>query len=63
MNAQNLYAGDLLQGIDDNIQDRFHDILRDERDAQIFENHMKNAKVIKGSMKFHVSKNGGRGNE
>ena len=58
MNTQNIYTDDLLQGTDDNIQDRFRDILRDERDAQIFENHMKNAKVITGSMKFHVSKIG-----
>ena len=62
MNTQNLYVDDLLQGTDDNIQDRLHDILRDEKYLQIFENHAKNAKAITGSMKFHVSKNGGRGN-
>ena len=58
MNTQNIYTDDLLQGTDDNIQDRLHDILRDERYAQIFESHAKNVKTITGSMKFHVSKIG-----
>ena len=58
MNTQNIYTDDLLQGTDDNIKDKLCDILRDKRCVQIFGNHMKNAKTITGSMKFHVSEIG-----
>lgn len=61
MNTQNIYTDDLLQAQDDNIQDLLHDILRDERYTQIFENHAKSAKSTTGSMKFHI--NGGHENE
>ncbi len=58
MNTQNIYTDDLLQGTDDNIQDRLHEILGDKKSIQIFRDKQNAAKTITGSMKFHVRKIG-----